>query len=172
MGQRRWPAWMFLLTTYCSLLTMLSGCESLQRKFTRKSKRPQPSTTPIINFEDYTRTMTPLDRYRKHYLMFDYWNSDLLDAFSSSTPNSKRYRRSSTEALGELETLHMLLADDLAAGFTPLIEERRRIDDQLQHDSSVPQASAICRQLEAQTRQIHRQFFWRDVQDHLKEKEP
>lgn len=152
-----------------SLLTSLAGCESLQRKFTRRAKHPKPAPSPIIRFEDYTRSMTPLDRYRKHYMMFDYWSGDLLDAVDSPTPNSKRYRKASAEALAELETLQSLLADDLAAGLAPIIEERRRIDQELAHDSALSQTSGLVRRLEAQERQIHRQFFWRDVQDRLKE---
>ena len=151
------------------LVAVLSGCESLQRKLTRKPKHPSPPPSPIIRFEDYTRTMTPLDRYRKHYLMFDYWNGDLLDALATSTPNPKRYRRASTESLAELETLQSLLSPDIAGAFTPAIQERRRIDQQLQHASSLPQPNPVTRQVESQTRQIHRQFFWRDMQDHLKE---
>ena len=160
-----------LLTCFLTLLllTGLMGCESFQRKFTRKSKHPEPPPTPIINFEDYTRTMTPLDRYRKHYLMFDYWNGDLLDALATSTPNPKRYHRASTESLAELETQQSLLTDDIAGAFTPVIQERRHIDEQLQHTSSLPQPNPVTRQVESQTRQIHRQFFWRDMQDHVKE---
>lgn len=163
------PRWIVLPTAYCLLLTAGMGCESLQRKFVRKPKHPAPLPSPIITFQDYTRAMTPLDRYRKHYLMFDYWNDELLEALTGNTPSLKRLKRASTEALGELETMRELVADDRAASLEPLIEERAKIDRQLQHGHlSWSQTTAVSRVLEAQTRQIQREFFWREVEDHLR----
>ena len=165
MGSRSWRR---LCAVCCALSAVLTGCESLERKFTRKPTGPKPAPTPIITFEDYTRTMTPLDRYRKHYLMFDYWNGEVLQALQSPPLNPKRFGRASSEALGELTTLQGLLADDLAARLVPLIEERAKIDRALRSGSfSESQAQIIVHALEAQTRQIHREFFWRDVQDHV-----
>jgi hypothetical protein len=147
----------------------VAGCESLQRKFTRKPKNPGPAPTPIIQFQDYTRAMTPLDRYRKHCLMFDYWNHDLLDALGSRPINPKRYKRSSSESLLELETMRGLLQDEQAQRLDPLIEERAKLNRQLQ-DGNVPDPSVsmLTRVLEAQSRTIQREFSWRDMEEHLK----
>ena len=158
-----------LLTAHCLLLTVLVGCESLERKFTRKSKNPPPAPSPIIQFQDYTRSMTPLDRYRKHYMIFDYWNEELIDVLRSSSMNQKRLVRASAEALGELRTLQGLLREDKAASLAPLLAERDAIDQQVQRGSiDTLQATTTLRALESQSRQMHRDFFWRDVQDHLR----
>ena len=164
--RRQFPV--LLLTAYGLLLSGITGCESFQRKFTRKPNKPQAFPSPIINFQDYSQTMTPLDRYRKHYLMFDYWNGELIDALKSSPLNPKRFRRSSTESLTELDTLRGLLTEDLAAHLTPLLKERAKLDQQLQSGSLNPAvANRAWQLLEAQTRQIHRGFFWRDVEGHV-----
>ena len=159
----------WLCAVCCVLCAALTGCESLQRKFTRTPKHPRPSPHPIINFEDYTRAMTPLDRYRKHYLMFDYWNDELIEALQSHPINPKRFKLASSEALEELQTMQGLLMDDVAVRLAPLIEERTRINQQLQgvgfNDSH---ANLMGRTLEDQTRQINRNFFWRDVEEKLK----
>lgn len=113
--------------------------------------------------------MAPLDRYRKHYLIFDYWNDELLEALQGSTPNMKLCRRASAEALGELTTLQGFLADEVAVRLAPMVEERVQINDKLQRGSVNPsETNLLWRQLERQARQIHRDFFWRDVEDHLK----
>jgi hypothetical protein len=151
------------------LVAGLSGCESLQRKFTRKPKGPQVAPTPIIQFQDYTRAMTPLDRYRKHLLMFDYWSHDLLDALGSRPINPKRYKHSSSESLLELETMRDLLQEDQTARLQPLIEERAKLNRQLQGGNvPEPSVSTLTRVLEGQIRQIHREFSWRDMEEHLK----
>ena len=159
-----------LLTAHCSLLTVLVGCESLARKITRKPKNPPPAPSPIIQFQDYTRSMTPLDRYRKHYMIFDYWNEEFIETLRSSSMNEKRLARASTEALGELRTLQGLLREDKGASLAPLLQEREAIDRQVQLGVvGTLQATTTLRVLESQSRQMHRDFFWRDVQDHLKE---
>jgi hypothetical protein len=158
------------LVAGCWLLAAgLTGCESLQRKLIRKPKHPPAPPSPIINFQDYTKTTTPLERYRKHYLMFEYWNDELMRALRSSPPNPKRLKRASTEALAELETLKGLVTDDLAVRMAPLVEERSALNRQL-HSGSLGafQANSIWRVLESQTRQVHRELFWRDVTDQLR----
>ena len=159
-----------LLVAGCLLLVAgLTGCEALQRKFTRTPKHPAPAPTPIISFQDYTRTMTPLDRYRKHALLCDYWNEQLLGALQQTTLNPKRVKKASSESLAELEIMQSLLSDEAAAGVAPLIEERRRIHRQLQSPGfNTFQAPAIWRALEGQTRQVHRELFWRDLEDKLR----
>ena len=155
------------------LVAALTGCESLQRKFTRKPKHPGPAPTPIVSFQDYTQAMTPLDRYRKHSVLFDYWNDELLEALQQSTVNPKRFKKASSESLAELGIMKDLLLDDVAARLTPLIEERAHINRQLQSPAfNTSQATTIGRVLERHTRQIHREFLWRDVEDKLKAPSP
>jgi len=42
-----------LSTLGCLLSAGMTGCESLQKKFTRKPKHPQQGLSPIITFEDF-----------------------------------------------------------------------------------------------------------------------
>ena len=170
VGSRQPVLLIRLLSAFCFLLTGTTGCESLQKKFTRKPKNPtRPS--PIIAFQDYTRAMTPLDRYRKHYLLFDYWNEQLLDVLQEGDrANPKRIQRTSGESLSELETLQGLLQDGVAAQAGPWVEERRKVHRQLDAGFYTPsQLNAVRRTLELQTRQFRRQFYWRHVEDQLKE---
>ncbi len=159
----------------CCLLPVagVTGCESLQRKFTRKPKHAPPRPSPIIVFQDYSRAMTPLDRYRKHSMMFDYWNDELIDALQSRPLNAKRYKHASSEALNELRTLHELLIEEVAARLSPLIDERMSIDRQLQSPAfGSSEIGMVWRRLERQTRTIEREFSWRDVEDTLKRESP
>ena len=162
-----------LRTVACGLLLVAGvaavGCESLQRKFARKPKHPAGAPSPIIQFEDYTRAMTPEDRYRKHYLIFDYWNSELTDALQHPPLNPKRYRKASADSLTELQALKTLLKDQAAERLAPLIEERVRIVHRLNGVLSESQAPLVLQEIETQTRQLHRAFAPSDVRDELKE---
>ena len=167
MARRHWY-WLFLLTVQWSLITGLTGCEALQRKFTRKPKHAGERPTPIIQFKDYSGALTPLDRYQKHYMLFDYWNSQLLAGIDESRPNPKRLKRDSAESLNELVTLQGLMADDLSQRLEPMVKDRRTLDRTFQSGAFNPSRREITkRELEAQTGQFQKQFFWRDVEDHL-----
>ena len=156
-----------LASAVCCLL-LVSGCEGWQKKFVRRSKKAPERPSPIVNFQDYTRTMTPLDRYRKHALMFDYWNDELIEALGPGGSNEKRVKRASAEALQELTTLAGVLQPEHAAQLQPMVEARRKLNAQLQRGTYMPsQQDQLRRSVEAQTRQFERQFSWQDVQDHL-----
>jgi len=155
------------------LLAGVTGCESMQRKFTRKPKHPVKPLDPIIKFEDYTRAMTPLDKYRKHFMMFNYWNGELIDALQQKSPNPKRFRRASTDSLAELQTLNSLVSGGVAERYAAAIEERQKINQRLQRPGFMPsQAPAIVSVLERQTRRIQRDFFWRDIEESIHEPAP
>ena len=151
----------------CGLLG--SGCESLQQKFVRKRKTPLPAPTPIVQFEDYSRAFTPLDRYRKHAVLFDYWNNELLEALNSRSLNAKRLRRASADSLAELRVLQGLLEEHTADRMAPLVKDRDQLNEQLQRGVfNDPQARLLEQQADVHGRRLHQEFSWRDVQDKLK----
>ena len=156
------------LFAVCCLLFTGTGCESFQRKFIKQKPVERPSA--IVNFQDYTHAMTPMERYRKHYALFDYWNAQLLEELQTHNPNAKRARDASAEALGELRTLQNLLQDEKAAVVAQMIHQREPLDRELQSGSyAASEFSTMVQRLEQQSRQIHRELYWRDVQDRLKE---
>ena len=169
----RHRALVYLVSGVCLLLIGLTGCEGLQRKFTRKPKHAAAPANPIISFQDYTRAMTPMERYRKHAIMFDYWNDELLDTLQDTHPSPKRLKRASSESLMELEALQGLLSEEKSSHLNQFVEERVKINEQLQAGSlNWSQTSILWQRLESQTRHIQRDFSWRDVEDDLKPEEP
>jgi hypothetical protein len=178
MLDKPWGVWCVRGASCALLLMVFTGCESLERKFTRKPKTPLGRPSPIVQFQDYSHAMTPMDRYRKHYAIFNYWNSELLNALSGSSSgavssqgsmNEKRVKRASTDSLGELRIMRDVMAEDLRPIIDRLVEERAAFDQQLQAGSLSPfSADRMRHALETQTRQIHRDLYWRKVQGHLK----
>ncbi len=153
----------------CSVVVAsLLGCEAVERKFTRNSK-PRPRPSPIFSFEDYSHATTPLDRYRKHYALFEYWNAELIDAFGSPSPNPKRLTKSSSESLQELIELQKLLQDGAVPELSAQLDRRAQLDQELQSGRYHPsQFTTMRRDVEAQTRELYRVLHPHDVQDRLK----
>ncbi len=152
-----------------ALSLALVGGESLQRKFTRKPKHPTAPPSPIVKFLDYTRAMTPMDRYRKHYLIFEYWNSELLTALQDRPMNAKRFKHASKESLAELQVLQGLVTDEVAARMAPIVAGRAKVHQRLQGGTvQTVHATMVMRDVDAQTRQLNREFYWRRMEDQLK----
>lgn len=147
-------------------LVVASGCDSFERKFIRQPKYVRPS--PVIQFQDYSKGTTPLDRYRKHALLFDYWNDLLLQELTGAM-NLKRARHMSKEALGELGVLEALLQEQPAAELAAMKAHWQHVDQQLQEAKLVPpNADALRRDLERRTRDFERHFSWKDMQDQMR----
>lgn len=156
-----------LLSAVCCLLSAgVLGCESVQRKFIRKRKEaPRPS--PIVQFRDYREAMDALERYRKHFVLFQYWNGELLRSLGSGM-SLKAARHVSGEALQELRTLRGLLTEPAGASLDPMIAQRQQIHERLMNGTYMPSQPGPLRQtLDTQTRLIYRDFTWRDVQERL-----
>ena len=152
-----------------ALSLALVGCESLQRKFTRKPKHPPAPPIPIVKFLDYTRAMTPMDRYRKHYLIFEYWDSELLTALQDKPLNSKRVKHAAQESLAELQVLQGLVTDAAAVRMAPIIQGRAKVQQRLRRGTiQTAYVVMVMRDVGAQTRQLHREFYWRKMEDQLK----
>ena len=160
-----------LVIACCLLLFASIGCEQLQRKFTRKPKTAGERPDAIIQFQDYSQAFTPLDRYQKHYTLFQYWDDALLRALSERSLNQKQLKKTSAQSLLELKALQQLLEDPAAVRLGSFIEAREHIDRQLR-ESRIGSArvSIVRRDLENLSREIHSGFYWRDVEESIKQK--
>jgi hypothetical protein len=150
-----------------------TGCEAIVKKFTRKPKHASARPSPVISFQDYSAGATPQERYRKHYLLFEYWNAELMDELQRAMMNAKRARRASGEAVQELRELRGLLQEPQRAMIDPVIDQRQRLDGQLKADVlTAAQRESAGRLLERQTRQLHRGLSPRKVEDKLAQPPP
>ena len=71
----------------------------------------------------------------------------------------------------ELEALKGLVPEDAAQQLTPLIVAREHWKSQLENGTlNSSEAMLIHREVESQARQIHREFFWRNMEEKLKAK--
>lgn len=155
-----------------ALLLAGAGCESMQRKFVRKKKGEVEAPSPIITFEDYNRAVAPIDLYRKHYLMFEYWNTELQRELEGRVVNPKRVRLASEESLTELGALQRLLTEEAGAELAPVIEERRAVDRQLRDKGmNRYQGQIVKKTIDAHARLMNGRFFWREVKDQLRPRE-
>jgi hypothetical protein len=70
---------------------MLSGCETLRKKFVRQKKKDREGQELIPIFEpvDYASQMiSPEEQYKRFYSMWKIWNGDLIKTIDGEEPDS------------------------------------------------------------------------------------
>ncbi len=91
----------------------LSGCDALQRKFTRKKKETKPIPR-LYQIKKYD-IKPSAELYSKHYA---YWRSWLSELIQSLGQNQKHDVRCVNEALSQLHDMRNILVREKADGLT------------------------------------------------------
>lgn len=141
---------------------MAAGCESVQRKFVRKTKAAKPPT-PVVHFKSYEPTQSVEELYKRQLLQWSFWNGELVGGFGVS---EKKIQHASRETLDVLLELQRFLPAAKARPLQSLIDEHRQLDARIQRgylDDAEEQR--LKRRFEFQQRAVTRDFSWRDVKD-------
>lgn len=103
----------------------LTGCDALQRKFTRKKKavKPVPKLYQLKRYD----IKPSIELYNKHYA---YWSSWMLELLQDLGQNRKRDERCITEAISQARDMQNLLIPEKAEALEKYIcwlEEARDV---------------------------------------------
>ena len=67
------------------LCLSLVGCAAMQRKFARRKKEKEEKHAPIIvKTFDYSKDLRVDELYKRHFLFWQSWHSELIDRMDSS----------------------------------------------------------------------------------------
>jgi hypothetical protein len=157
---------LFILILLFCVSLQLSGCTALQRKFTRKKKKPKlriPAYKPI---KEYDRRPTP-ELYKKHFVYWKTWQSSLIQTIGES---KKRDIRAIKEIIGNLKDLKSMLTSEKAAELQSHIDKIVLLEERVSRRSLTKyDKDSVVRVLEKQERQIERSFRYDKIKDYLKE---
>lgn len=141
---------------------------ALQRKFIRKKQRPPPAVT--ITTKDYDLHLSPEERYRRHFVMWDFWHAEILEGLGESR---KKALRAAEESLAELAALRSLLLPPMAEKVNPHMARLEQLRQDLSKDVLTGMALQRWRStVEQQQRVIRRELAWKGVQDFVVSLEP
>ena len=159
---------LFLCAVCCLLCAvLLTGCESLRRKFVRKPKKP-PRVVSLSTTKSYAIYRTPLESYEQHYLQWTFWNAELLTGLEDA--NRLKVAHAAQESAAELRKLQALLEEPQAQQLARLIAENEACAKQVQASRSLSMSEAASWRIrfERQQRLMHREFLGKKVADVLK----
>ena len=142
-----------------------TGCDSIQKKFTRKKKetRPIPKLYQIKKYD----VKPSVALYNKHYAYWQSWMSELLQDLGG---NRKKDARCVDEALNQARSMQNILvqekADELEKQILGIEEARDTI---VREELSQFNRNQILMILERADRNIKREFSAKRIKGYIKE---
>lgn len=154
--------------TYIIILVMcisFTGCAGLQRKFTRKKKKEIDTTVPVVTTYDYSKELRVEELYKKHFLFWKTWQSELIDRMDSGYKKRSACYDYTIASLMEMEKyLTGVKAEELGK----FIKEVRSVNPEIKEKTlSKGKEHRIRQVLEKTRRQIEKRFSYPHVKDFL-----
>ncbi len=145
------------------LAVQSAGCASLQRKFTRKTKKK--TITPKFYAEGSGETRPNLELYMTHYMYWKTWHEDIVQ---NAGENAKRDRMAVTEMIGSLADMKRYLSDEKAAELQGRIEVVTDLSERaLAYRGTAAGMENLKRKLDNERARIVRGFYYKKVKDHI-----
>jgi hypothetical protein len=146
------------------MLASITGCASVQRKFTRKKKAETVKIPKIHKIKEYERKPTP-ELYKKHYVYWESFQSEMLRTLGQ---NHKRDRAYIEHILSNLHDMQNMLKPQKASELELHIKRLAVVKDMLQkEDLTKFNRSYITMTLERESRYIKRGFIYSKIKDDM-----
>ena len=154
--------WAFLFMAVL-LIIGLTGCDAVQRKFTRK--KAVVKTPHFYQLKKYTKKPSP-ELYKQHYAYWASWQEEMVQFIGQ---NHKRDKRSIEEALGHLKDMQNILIPSKAEEMQPHIEKMEAARDIIfRGELSFANKDYVRSVIEREERAIKREFCYNKVKDSLR----
>lgn len=123
-----------------SCICLLTGCETLKRKFTRKRKQVENKENVVISPRDYNEHPFPPDvLYKQHFAYWKAWNQELLGSLNELN-SLKRVVSSSQQSIMNLKKMSSCLQDEKAKGLNGYIKDLEKIEADIKNAHNVEDA--------------------------------
>jgi len=149
------------------LLLQLTGCETVQRKFTRKKEKPKHVASAIFFEEgDYQKKFSNDYYYKTHYTLWRTWHDDLLD---NLTGNEKKMNRAAEESIGNLQQMQQYLNPEKSAELGVILNDLKDVIGRIRAGSGSrsSQTGPFRTELERIRRAVGNDFYYDKIKDSL-----
>jgi len=135
---------------------MASGCESLGKKFVRKSKTPARPVEMVLEPQDYGGRAPSEEMYDQYFLYWKSWQDEFADALSGTS--RKRQLDTASEALKNLSEMRKLLVEATAKKLDVYIAELETLKNEVGADVYQARSVSYAARAEKLRRQIMSDF--------------
>lgn len=144
---------------------MASGCESLVKKFARKSKGPEKPVEMVLEPQDYGGRLPSEELYDQYFLYWKSWQDEFSDSLSGTS--HKRQLDTASEALKNLGEMRKLLVEETAKKLDVYIAQMEALKKDVGSDIYQARSSAYADRAQKLRRQIMSDFVKSRIKDQL-----
>ena len=161
LEMRQWVSALLLLTVVLGL----TGCGSMQKKFTRK-KKVEKHVPAVIYVEQgpYQKKFSNDYYYRTHYTLWRTWHDELIDGIGG---NSKKMNRSGEETISHLEQMKNYLKPERRSEIEGHIRDLKSAVTKVESGLNDSQQGTAKVELERIRRLISHDFYYDKIQKDL-----
>lgn len=146
------------------LTAELTGCEAIQRKFTRKKKNTV--VKPRFYREGMSETRSNLELYMVHYMYWKTWHEELI---AKAGENAKRDIMSCNEVITNLMDMRKRLVKEKAKELDSYIDQVRTITDRIKQGNVTDMRMGRVKQdLDKIRARIIRNFYYKKITDYIR----
>jgi len=157
---RRAISWILVLF----MLVNLTGCETLAKKFRRKSKKTVKMPR-MYQVKKYEKKPTP-ELYKKHYAYWESWQSELIQVLGN---NRKKDLLCIEQIISNLRDMQNILVPDKGKEMESHIDKLIKVKEMIvSTDLTKANSGYAVRILEREDRLITKYFAYRKVKNFLK----
>jgi dsDNA-binding SOS-regulon protein len=128
----------FVIFNLCFYLLLVSGCESLQRKFTRINKNKASKETMILTPRDYSAHPFPPDvLYKQYFIYWRAWNQELITSLNDLAPY-KKVKDCMGETLSNLLKMSTYLNEEKAKELGVYLKKAQDLSLRIEDAKTVP----------------------------------
>lgn len=151
-------------------VVLLTGCETLRKKFTRKRKQAESAEPIVIVPRDYSAHPFPNDvLYKQYFIYWKSWNQELVSSLTDME-NYKKIKSCADQALTNLKKMQTYLQEDKAQEMEPYVKKTDDLRLRIERAKYLPLAQMRGLRYDAERllSGINKKFDLSSMKDHLK----
>ncbi len=160
----------FLLGLFC-LTTLMTGCEPLRKKFTRKKKvgKENLEYEPILDPIEYPeKVYDPKADYRYYYSLFRVWEKELIAGLDDQA-SLKRLNYFLNNMIVQLEGMEKLIIENKVKGLKVLVKSFNEIQDDFKRPLQRYSLQDIKRKVKSLAKKVSSAYSFSSIEDDIRE---
>ena len=155
---------------FVSSVFLLSGCETLRKKFTRKRKNKESTETVVIVPRDYSAHPFPNDvLYKQYFVYWKSWNQELVSSLSEAE-NYKKIDECVDQSLANMKKMQAYLKEEKGKEFEVFVKKTEVLKEEIMAAKNMPPSRMNILRYSADRilSNVNRNFDLKKMKDHLK----
>lgn len=164
------PRYFPAIVCFVACVFLLTGCETLRKKFTRKRKKAESTEAIVIVPRDYSAHPFPNDvLYRQYFIYWKSWNQELVSSLTDME-NYKKIKSCADQALVNLKKMQTYLREDKAQELELYVKKTSDLLLRIEQAKFLPPAQTRALRYDADRilSSVNKKFDFSSMKDHLK----